>query len=286
MRIRFATRVLLGTTLLLGLFGLPNESRADAPLEDRKAAAADELRSNPDDPEAWLFQADLHREEGKFDEAIGAYQNAARVGANQDGVDTTIAVILADAGMPRASAATLDRVLARSPDYRGARIVRARQRAAQGDPRGAAVDFKKALDGTSSVRPGLVLEGMEILVLAGQREDALGIADARMSERGALVALQLPAIEIELSLGNHEGALRRLDTLLVRHPDHPAWLQRRGEILLAAGRTDEARQSFSKGLAAVEARQSKRKSQRLAMIERELRAQLARQTETDGGTSE
>ena len=259
-------------------------ARADAPLEDRKAGVADELRRNPEDPQLWLFQADLHREEGRSDEAIAAYQNAARFGADIDGVDTTIAVILAEAGMPAASAATLDRVLTRNPDYRGARIERARQRAARGEATQAADDFEHALAGAGPVRPGLVLEGMEILVLAGRRADALALADGQMEGRGPLVALQMPAIEIALSLGSTEDALTRIDSLIRTAPTHPGWLQRRGEILAAAGQEEQASESFRAALAAVEERKANRNNRRLAMLEEELRTQLARETATQGET--
>jgi tetratricopeptide (TPR) repeat protein len=248
---------------------------ADAPIEDRRAAIADELLRQPESATAWRLQADLHSQDGRFDDAIAAYQNAVRFGADADDTDATIALVLVRAGMPASARATLDRVLARNADHSGARIERARMRHQAGDAAGAADDFQAALGSSQRARPGLVLEAMEILVVAGRHDQALGVADHAMKATGPLVALQLPAIAIELSLDRSDAALARIDALLATNSSHPAWLLRRGEILELVGRDAEAQASYSAAFAAIQKRKNTRRGTKLALLEKDVRDRLA-----------
>jgi Flp pilus assembly protein TadD len=65
--------------------------------------------------------------------------------------------------------------------------------------------------------------------------------------------LQLAAIDLEVELGRHDDALRRLDDLLGPKGRNPVWIARRGEILHRAGRRDEARAEYRRALAIIEA---------------------------------
>ena len=85
----------------------------------------------------------------------------------------------------------------------------------------------------------------------------------------------LAAIDLEEQLGRHEAALRRIDRLIAQSPRNPAWLARRGELLERMGETAEAKASYAKALAAIEARPAAQRSQRTAALERRLRAALA-----------
>ena len=255
---------------------------ADAPLEDRRAAARAEVGARPDDPQTWIVQAGVHLEDADYDAAIAAYQKAARFGARVDDIDTAIAVVLVKAGMTKSAAASLDRIVARSPNFPPARIERARLHHAAGDAAAAADDLSIALATAKYARPHLVLEAMEIYVLAGRQDEALKIADRAMQERGPVVSLQFPAIEIELSLQRHDAALARIDALLADKNTHPLWLQRRGEILEQADRNSEARESYEQALAEIEKRKNLRRGQRLALLEKELRDRLAGTQENTG----
>jgi predicted RNA polymerase sigma factor len=68
---------------------------------------------------------------------------------------------------------------------------------------------------------------------------------------GPLVTLQLTAIDLELRRKNHDAALARIDVVMQRSPRKESWLARKGEILLQAGRTEEAKKSYEAALAAL-----------------------------------
>jgi predicted negative regulator of RcsB-dependent stress response len=61
----------------------------------------------------------------------------------------------------------------------------------------------------------------------------------------------LPAIDLELQRSNFVGALERVDTLAAQSARKETWLKRRGEILIQAGRPQEAREAFQQALAAL-----------------------------------
>ena len=78
---------------------------------------------------------------------------------------------------------------------------------------------------------------------AGIEQAALGLDDG-MARLGPLVTLTIEAIDCERQLQRYDAALRRLDRLTAAAGPHPQWTLQRGMILLAAGRSAEARAAF------------------------------------------
>ena len=56
-----------------------------------------------------------------------------------------------------------------------------------------------------------------------------------------------------MKLKNYDGALVRVDKVAERSPRKETWLSRRGEILVQAGRLNEARLAYESALAALHA---------------------------------
>jgi hypothetical protein len=104
-----------------------------------------------------------------------------------------------------------------------------------------------------------------------------------MRRIGVVPSLELPAVELAVSLNRFDDAVARLDTLLRRNPGNEAWLMRKGEILRLAGRNEEARAAFILALGYIEARPAARRGERIREIERQLRTSLA---SLDDGESE
>jgi tetratricopeptide (TPR) repeat protein len=97
---------------------------------------------------------------------------------------------------------------------------------------------------------------LKVAAEGGEREARLGLADyyARTGRSGEALAVYgsmgpaddnagavtLPAAEIEVQLGRHEQAVRRLEALLEREPLNARALALRGRISLALGDLDQA----------------------------------------------
>ena len=81
---------------------------------------------------------------------------------------------------------------------------------------------------------------------------ALAGLDDGIQRLGNLVTLQDAAISIEVELKRYDAALARVDRVLGALQRQESWLVRRGEILEAAARNDEARRAFTEALSLIE----------------------------------
>lgn len=147
----------------------------------------------------------------------------------------------------------------------------------EGKPLEAAAAFRTALGHAPEPDPAHYRECAAAYAAAGpeHRDVALEVLDEGIARLGPLPALQEMAVEIELQAGRPDGAVKRLDALIAQGQGRERWLQRKGEVLLQAGRPAEARQAFEAALAAIEALPSSRRSSRaLRELEREVRARL------------
>jgi predicted negative regulator of RcsB-dependent stress response len=100
--------------------------------------------------------------------------------------------------------------------------------------------------------------------------------DEGIERLGPLVALELPAIEIELAEGRWERALARVDRLAAQSPRQERWQTRRGDILLAAGRPAEARRAYLEARASIRSLKAHHRRSGLVL---ELRARVDRALE-------
>jgi len=98
--------------------------------------------------------------------------------------------------------------------------------------------------------------------------------DAGMARLGPIVSLQLPAVELEVALGRTDRALARLDTLLARTAN-PAWVARRGDLLLRAGRSTEARHEYARARAMIASGNRSARGRGFAELDQRLDTTLA-----------
>jgi predicted negative regulator of RcsB-dependent stress response len=94
---------------------------------------------------------------------------------------------------------------------------------------------------------------------------------------GPLVTLELCAVDIEVKDKQYDAALARLDLLAAKSPRKESWLARRGDILLQAGKTEEARKAFQTALDAMETLPPARRNvPAMLELQTRLREQLAK----------
>jgi len=262
----------VGCALLLALLVAP--AHAHGPFHERIAAANDRVARQPGNPDALIARGELYRQHGDHDAAMADFAEAARVAPANDTVDLLRARTLVDAGRSHQALSYLDRYLARHPTSAAAFVERARAHEAVVARQAAANDWQRALDLMPAATPDDYLRRMRAQLAAGRREAALGGLDEGMARLGPIVSLQLPAIDLELEARRWDQALQRLDRLAAQAARKETYHQRRGEILLKAGRREEARRAFRAGLEAIAALPA---GQRATPAMTELEAGLRRQ---------
>ena len=217
-------------------------------------AASQEIEKDPTNPELYLRRGELYRLHQLFDSAQKDIDTAETLGPGLPGLDLARARLLLDLAWPLSARAHLDRYLEKVPNHTEAFTLRSRAWARLGQPLYAAEDLARAIAVTPEGAPDLYIERARALAEAGsdQFEAALQGLDEGMKRMGPLVTLQLTAIDLELRRMNHDGALSRIDVVMQRSPRKESWLARKGEILLQAGRPEEAKKSYEAALAALQ----------------------------------
>ena len=118
-----------------------------------------------------------------------------------------------------------------------------------GDARPAVSDFDAAL--ARSVAPApetyLARARAQLAIGNGRETAALRGVEEGIARLGGAVPLQLRAVELERALGRFDDALLRLRGLAALSERQESWLAREGDLLLAAGRTGEARRALVPG---------------------------------------
>jgi predicted negative regulator of RcsB-dependent stress response len=84
------------------------------------------------------------------------------------------------------------------------------------------------------------------------------------------------ALDLEEQGRDYKAALRRVDTIIEMAPRTDRWLMRRGDILTAAGRMDDARKAYRAALAALDdLPESQRRTIASTELRRDIEARLA-----------
>jgi tetratricopeptide (TPR) repeat protein len=272
--------------ILLFLALAPGMSLGHPGIHEKEKAAEDRLAEEPEDPEAHLVRGKLHHEVGQWDAALASFQRARAHGADENLVATLEGATFLAADFPLTAKERYDEVLRSDPRLPQARIGRARTLMKLDRPDEADRDLDVAFAEMETIAPSLVLERRSVLLAAGRPEDALRLLDEEIERSGAVPSLQIAAVDLDVAAQRYDEALRRIDILLVQVPGHPLWAARRAEILEATGRRADAHAAYRDALSFVQSRTARRRSPRLEGLEGELRAAVARYSETQQGNTE
>lgn len=109
--------------------------------------------------------------------------------------------------------------------------------------------------------PGDVLTCATWIAEAGDTDSAITILDQGLAKLGVLTGLHQKAIDLELVLGRHDAALRRVDALAARFRPSVELSLRRAEILEKAGRPAQAAAACDDALALLDSLPAKRKQE-------------------------
>lgn len=271
---RILVAALLSALAAGGVIRFAPPAEAHPSLKEQEAHVEKALATGADDPDLHLQRATLHRQRHDWDAAAAAYLRAAALGADHDQIDIALAQVFLEAKLPLTAEMQVSRVCARAPDNGAALITRARVRQALDRKEDSATDFERGVTMLPRPDPDVIREAMAAQVAAGRPEVALRVADGAIEKIGPVASVQLPAIAIELELGQPATALGRYDTLLAQAPQHEVWLAERGDILDGMGRTEEARAAYERALALIRKRPPDRRSKKITALERQLETKL------------
>ena len=266
--------------------GLPGRALAHADLLLQIEDLTKEIAKRPNEPELYLRRGELRRAHLEYDEAFADFSRAQALAPDLITLDLVRSRLFLDSGWPLSARAYAERVLSRQPNHVEALILRGRANAQLHLLLSAADDLDRALALSPEPGPDLFIERAQVLESAGPEylPRALAGIDAGIAKLGSLVVFQLSAIEIEMKTKNFDGALSRVDKVAAQSPRKETWLTRKGEILKAAGRSEEARNAFQTALAALQNLPATRRNVP-AMLELEKRLRQAIQDPSSGAAT-
>jgi tetratricopeptide (TPR) repeat protein len=222
------------------------EAHLETPAE--RAALDALIRVEPGNADHYLRRAADREAHGEWETAEADLRRAMALVPDSAAVRLALGRIAFARRKFSTAREQLDAVLAREPRLAEAFIWRARARARLSDAVAAQADYSTALALIAEPSPDLFLERAELPVdgLA-----ALAGLDEGIARIGPAIPLVERAIALELKLGRTAQALARIDRVAATSERKEAWLKRRGDVLAAAGRTDEAHNAYAAALAAI-----------------------------------
>lgn len=197
------------------------------------------LKDAPDDPALHHRLAAAHVEHGDWKEALVELERVRRLAPDVYHLGYLSGRALAAGGMLDAALAELDDFLATKPTDQPALCERARVMLNVGRVEEALSDYRNAL--RQGAAPELYVETAQAFRKHGRVEEAAEIAN-----RGAQETTQDPevlscAVDCAVAAGRVDEAVAHAETLRKAWPRPEPWMQRKAEILAAAGRSMEAR---------------------------------------------
>jgi predicted Zn-dependent protease len=219
-------------------------------LDVQIAAVTRRIEQEPTNATLHLRRGELYRIHGEWERALTDYDRAERLGVEARAVDLARGLMWLEAGKLADAERVLVLLIQRNPRDGTARELRARVLVQCGQPARAIEELTLAITNAPTPAVEWYVERARL------QSDTPAIALAGLVEGttrlGFVPALELPALDLEIKLRRYDDALARLHELAQHSPRQETWLSRRGDVLLLAGRVEEARAAYRTALAAVE----------------------------------
>ncbi|HEX4951062.1 MAG TPA: tetratricopeptide repeat protein [Blastocatellia bacterium] len=238
----------------------------------------EQIKAAPDQADLYLRRGELHRQLSNAKAALEDFDTVQKLAPERIEIDVYRARLYLDAKMPEMAQFVLDRYLKLRPQHNEAILMRARANAQLGARTQAIQDYTTALSRLANPQPELFLTRAQLQIEARLDDAALRGLDEGIAKLGALVTLQLLAVEIEVKRQRWDAALARLETVAAQSPRKENWLVQRAEILLSAQRPAAAQEALSAAHQAIAALPDHlRRTQAIVMLEAKA-AHLLKQT--------
>lgn len=239
--------------------------------------ASREIAKEPTNASRYRHRGNLYRKYKDWKAALDDFQQAARMQPNLSGVDRQIAEMHFKLKDYEAAEQALALFLQAHPNDLQARRLNANLLAAQGQVDAADAAFDRILKTLPHPTVDFYVEWIDAIASNGpeQYPRALQRIHIALDRLGPIPSLQLKALRLEEERGNYDTALGWLERLIAQSAHPETWLVRKGEILKAAGRNDQAVAVYRQALTAWErrpawARETAEARQLLQRISKEL----------------
>lgn len=203
--------------------------------------------------ELYVKRADLQRLDENFMAALSDLDRAEKLNPELDTIYMTRGRTQFEAGRFEHAIPALSRLLQIKPDHPDGLIFRARSFRALDDHTAALRDYDHLVAVMPSPAPDCFLERAASLVALKSPQDAVRGLDEGIERLGNLTVLQQAAMQIELDLKQYDAALIRTERVMAVMQRKEIWLEKRGDILSAAGRQSEAYASYTEALTSLAA---------------------------------
>lgn len=201
--------------------------------------------------ELYVKRGDLHRLDENFMAALADLERAEKLNPALDTIFMTRGRTQFEAGRFEHAVQAFNRLLQSKPEHPEGLLFRARSSRARGDHAAALKDYDQLVALVPSPVPDCFLERAASLVALKRPLDAVRGLDEGIQRLGNLTVLQQCAMQIEVDLKQYEAALARIERVMAVLRRKEVWLERRGDILTAAGRQGDAMEAYTAALAAI-----------------------------------
>ena len=205
------------------------------------------IEQSPRDQALYVQRGIVYSNDGQYAEAVADFRRAEELG-DPLRVSFDLGVLHYRMGDFPAARRYFDAWLQRFPDHAPGLEYRARLRRDAGDHDGSIADFRRVFALVPRPNPGDYLSVAQMLESRGEAGvvEALGVLDQANARLGITPQVQRKAIALELRLGQPDRAIERLRALEPTLGDSPDWKVEMGELLLSAGRAEQAQAWFRK----------------------------------------
>jgi tetratricopeptide (TPR) repeat protein len=212
-----------------------------------------EIAAEPRNAGLYLRRGELHRVNRELPAALADYSRARRLDPGLAAVDLGAGRVFLEAKRPAEAKRVLERFVRARPKDSEGRLELARAFAGLRSVDAADEQYANATALASRPSPDVYFERARFLRAAGRLPGAIHALDEGIGRLGPLASLEELAVDLELSRKNYDGALARLDRAFPpTNGRQETRLARRGEVLAAAGRSVEARESFRQAQRSIE----------------------------------
>ncbi len=241
------------TFLLLLCLVAPLQLRAHGVTSEQVKQLTAQIQRTPNNADLYLRRGELHRHLGHTKAALADFDKVQKLAPERLEVAVYRARLYLQANVPERAQLVLDRYLKLRPTHTEAVLLRAQANTKIGARALAIQDYTTALTRLAQPKPELFLARAQLQVEGNQLAAALTGLDEGIAKLGSLVTLQWLAIEVEMKRKRWDAALTRLDLLAAQSERKESWLVQRAEILLLAGRQEEAPHTLVAALQAIAA---------------------------------
>ncbi len=216
-------------------------------------SAGKQIETDPKSAALYLRRGQLYRFHLDWELAERDYDRASQLDPNLTAVPLNRGKMLFESGQNDRAKVQLDKFLASEPNDADALLTRARVLMKLGQRKPAIIDFGRAIEHAPEPMPDYFLDRAKAQAEDGDNEAALRGIDQGLKRLGASsITLQAYAVDLEVAGKHFNEALKRLETISSQFERKEKWLAQRGEILVLAGRDEEAKKSFNEALTSIE----------------------------------